>query len=38
MRPVLLDTCAAVWIAEKGKLEPRAVAMLRDVHHRVDGR
>jgi PIN domain nuclease of toxin-antitoxin system len=32
MQPVLLDTCAAVWIAENEKLAPQAVEVLRDVH------
>jgi PIN domain nuclease of toxin-antitoxin system len=31
MQAVLLDTCAAVWIAENEKLAPQAVAVLRDV-------
>jgi PIN domain nuclease of toxin-antitoxin system len=32
MRPVLLDTCAAVWIVEKEKLAPQAVEVLRAVN------
>jgi PIN domain nuclease of toxin-antitoxin system len=31
MQAVLLDTCAAVWIAENEKLAPEAVAALREV-------
>jgi PIN domain nuclease of toxin-antitoxin system len=32
MQPALLDTCAAVWLAENEKLAPQAVEVLRDVH------
>lgn len=32
MQPVLLDTCAAVWIAENEKLAPQAIEVLGDVH------
>jgi PIN domain nuclease of toxin-antitoxin system len=28
MQPILLDTCAAIWIAEDEKLEPEAVELL----------
>jgi PIN domain nuclease of toxin-antitoxin system len=31
MRPVLLDTCAALWLAENEKLASQAVTVLRDV-------
>ena len=31
MQPVLLDTCAAVWVAENQKLAPQAIEVLRDV-------
>jgi PIN domain nuclease of toxin-antitoxin system len=32
MQPVLLDTCAAIWIAENEKLAPQAIEVLGDVH------
>jgi PIN domain nuclease of toxin-antitoxin system len=32
MQPLLLDTCAVVWIAENEKLAPQAIEVLRNTH------
>jgi PIN domain nuclease of toxin-antitoxin system len=32
MQPLLLDTCAVVWIAENEKLAPRAIQVLSSAH------
>jgi PIN domain nuclease of toxin-antitoxin system len=32
MQPLLLDTCAAVWVVENEKLAPQAIEVLRGTH------